>query len=114
MLFYVWLTAAANLLVETGFAAAIGVPLDVSAGEKLRDAIRSLGEIRGGGLSVESLIGVFNVVTNAGEAFALGVFAGPRLLAALGIPIEFVVFLHSPLGLLVARFGIYMLSERSA
>ena len=113
VLFYVWLTASANLLIETGFTEAIGVPLEVSAGTQLQDSIEEFGQIEGGGLSVESLIGVFNLVTNSAEAFGLAVVAGPRLMTGLGIPIVFVLFIHAPLGLLLARFGIYMISERS-
>ena len=113
VLFYVWLTASANLLIETGFTSALGIGLSTSAGDALSKAIDGLSSIQGGGISSESLLGVFTIVASAGEAFVLGLVAGPRLLLGLGIPEIFVVFIHAPLGLLAARFGIYMLSERS-
>lgn len=114
VLFYIWLTAAANLLIETGFTDAMGIALNTSAGDQLAEAVRALGDIEAGGLSAESLLGVYTVVTSAADGFLVGLTAGPRILIGLGIPLVFVVFIHAPLGLLAARFGIYMLAERSA
>lgn len=114
VLFYIWLTAAANLLIETGFASAMGIALNTSAGDQLAEAVQALGDIEAGGLSAESLLGVYTVVTSAANGFLVGLTAAPRIMIGLGIPLVFVTFIHAPLGLLAARFGIYMLAERSA
>lgn len=112
VLFYVWLTAAANLLVEIGFAEALGIPLQTSAGESFGDAVAALGDIQAGGLSGESLLGVFTVISNSVEGFLVALTMGPRFMINLGIPSVFVVFLHAPIGLLGARLLIYSLSGR--
>lgn len=112
VMFYVWLTAAANLLESTGLAAAMGVTTPTSAAQKLQNAVDALGDVSGGGVAAESLLGVFTVVTESISAFTAALTAGPRILASLGIPIEIVLFLHAPAALLAARLGIYALSGR--
>lgn len=111
-MFYIWLTAASNLLIEVGFTDAIGVSLETSAGGEFEEGIDALGNISASGLSADSLLGVFTVVGNSLDVFVAGLTAAPRLLTNLGIPIEFVVFLHAPLGLLTARLVIFTISGR--
>lgn len=114
IMFYTWLTAAANLLESTGIAGAMGVKTPTSVGQEVDQAVEAFGSVTGTGGAQETLLGVFSVVTNAAEAFTAGLTAGPRIMAAMGVPPEIVVFLHAPLGLLAARFGVYMLSGREA
>jgi len=112
IMFYLWLTGAANLLESTGISAAMGLSTSYSAGAKLEEAVDALGSISGGGLAVEELIGIFVLLARAVEAFAAGLTAGPRLMAAMGIPTAIVVFIHIPVALFAARLGIYALSGR--
>jgi len=112
MMFYVWLTAAANLLESTGIAGALGVETSTSVAKEINDAVTALGDVSGGGVAAESLLGVFTVLANSVQAFTAGLTAGPRLLSSIGLPIEFVIFLHAPVALLTARLGIYALSGR--
>lgn len=112
VLFYVWLTAGANLLVEIGFADALGIALQTTAGESFGEAVAALGDIQAGGLSAESLLGVFTVISNSVQAFLVALTMGPRFMLNLGIPSVFVVFIHAPIGLLGARLLIYTLSGR--
>ena len=113
VLAYVWLYASASLLVSIGFAEAIGVPMDETAGESFQQAIDEAGNVDAGNLAVESLIGIYTVVTGSVEAIVTALTTAPRFLIGLGIPTEFVLFIHAPLGLLTGRYLIYMLSERS-
>jgi len=113
VLTYIWLYASAALLVSIGFADAIGVPMDESAGDQLIDAVEEAGNVDAGNLAVESLIGIYTVITGSMQAITSAVTTAPRFMIGLGIPTEFVVFLHAPLLLLTGRFLIYILSERS-
>lgn len=109
---YLWLTAAANLLIETGVSASMGITTNLSAGQKLVAAKESLSSIEANGIAVESLIGVFITVAKVIEALAAGLFAGPNLMLNLGIPAPIVGFIFAPLPLLAGRAIIYALSGR--
>jgi len=112
VMFYVWFTAGANLLESTGLADAMGVTTSTSAAQKLNNAVNALGDVTGGGVAADSLIGVYTVITESIAAFGAGLTAGPRIMSSLGIPIEIVLFLHAPVALFAARLGIYALSGR--
>ena len=112
VMFYIWLTAAANLIESTGMTDAFGVATSTSVGEELGDAVDALGQVSGGGVAAESLLGVFSVVTESISAFSAGLTAGPRVMSSLGVPMAIVVFVHAPVALLAARLGIYALSGR--
>jgi hypothetical protein len=112
VLFYVWLTASANLLIEVGFADALGVSLDTTAGGEFQQGIQRFGSIEASGLSADSLLGVFIVIANSLDGFIAALTAAPRLLLNLGIPSVFVVFIHAPLALLGTRLLIFVLSGR--
>ncbi len=113
VLTYVWLYASASLLVAVGFAEALGVPMDETAGESFTNSVEEAGNVDAGNLAVESLIGIYTVVTGSVEGIVTALTTAPRFMIGLGIPTEFVVFLHAPLVLLTGRYLIYMLSERS-
>lgn len=112
VLFYVYWTAAANLIEVVGWTEAIGIAGQTGVGETLSDAVAELGSINAGNLAVESLISVYLVITTAVETFLVALSAGPRLLVNLGIPIEFVLFIHAPVPLLAGRLLIYAASGR--
>lgn len=112
VMFYLWLSGAANLIQATGISNAMGLATNYAAGEKLEQAVAALSSVTGGGVGIESLIGIFLLLARAVEAFAAGLTAGPRLMANMGIPLPLVVFIHIPVALLAARLGIYALSGR--
>jgi hypothetical protein len=112
IMFYIWLTAAANLVESSGIAASLGHTAQVTAGDKLQQAVNSLSNITSTGLSIESLTGAFVALTSSVEAFGLALSAGPRILLGLGIPPLLVAFIHAPVGLLAARLGAYALTGR--
>lgn len=111
-MFYVWVTAGANLLESTGILSSMGVSAGTSAAGEFSEAVDALGKISGGGVSVESLIGVFTVLASSIEGFTAALTAGPRLMVELGVPLPIAAFLHAPVALLAARLGIYALSGR--
>ena len=109
---YIWFMAAAALLDTTGVTDAMGVSSQTSAGQTFGEAIEALNSISGGGISAESLIGIYTIVTTSIEGFLLALTAGPRILVNVGIPLSFVVFLHAPIALLAGRQLLYVLSGR--
>jgi hypothetical protein len=112
VLFYVWLAASANLLVEVGFAKTIGVSLETTAGGKFEQALTEFGNIQASGLASDSLIGVYIVIATSVQGFVAALTVAPRFLLNLGIPSVFVVFLHAPLALLGTRLLIFVVSGR--
>lgn len=113
IMFWIWFTSAAALLESVGVTAAMGVPTSVSAGDKLSEATAALKTISSGGVSAESVVGLYTMGTSVIETFLVGLTAGPRIMVAVGLPMEFVIFLHAPIGLLGGRMFIYMLAQRS-
>lgn len=112
VLFYVWFIASAGLMDSVGLTDAMGVAGTVSAGEQFGEAITELNNISGGGISAQSLVGIYTVVSSSIEGFLLALTAGPRLLANIGIPMPFVIFVHAPVALLAGRLMLYVLSGR--
>ena len=114
VLFYVWFGASAALVDTVGLTEALGVSGSTTAGDKFSESVESLSNVNVGISVVDSLVNVYTAVTTAAEGFVLALTAGPRLLINLGIPPEFVFFLHAPIVLLAGRFLIYMFSGRDA
>lgn len=112
VMIYVWIGAASNLLLETGFIAATNQQAPQAASDRVTQGIEELQSIDAGSIAAESLIGLYVTVSTSAEAFLTALFAGPQLMLALGIPAAFVAFLHAPLVLIAGRFGIYMLTGR--
>lgn len=112
VVFYIYFTAGANLLRETGVAAALGVSTQVTAGEKLAEASETITNMRGGGGLGETLLGLYTAAGDTFTAFTIGVTAGPRILVNVGIPLSFVLFLHAPLAIMVGRDIIYVVAGR--
>jgi hydroxyethylthiazole kinase-like sugar kinase family protein len=109
---YLWLTGAATLLEITGMSAEMGVETQYGAASAFQNAVEALGQVTGSGISFESLIAIFIVLASAVQTFAGALTAAPRLMVAMGIPTPIAVFIHTPVALLAARIGIYVLSGR--
>jgi len=110
--FYIWLTAASNLLLETGFVEATQGRVQVTATDHFSSAIGGMQQVTGGGVSSESLIGLYIAVTEAAKGITDALTAAPQMMHAIGLPMVFVAFLHAPLGLIAGRYGIYLLTGR--
>lgn len=112
MMFYLWLTAAANLLQVTGLSAIMGVETKYGAASAFQEGVKELGQVTGSGISFESLIAIFIVLAKAIQGFTAALTAAPRLMVAMGIPTPIAIFVHTPIALLSARIAIYVLSGR--
>lgn len=112
VVFMAFFTAAANLFEETGVTDAMGINTGVSAGEKLATAFAEMEQIRGSAGTVESLFSIYTMVGSAVEGLFVGVSAGPRVLAAAGVPNYILAFLFAPIVIFVGVDLIYALSGR--
>lgn len=112
VVFFVYFTAAANLLEVTGLAAAMGATTNFTAGSEFTAAVGALENIQAGSGLTDTLIGIYTGVTSAMRAFVAGVTAGPRLLINAGVPASFVAFLFAPATVWVGIDIAYYLSGR--
>lgn len=112
IVFFTFFTAASNLFEETGVTAAMGINTGVSAGQKLNEALTAMEQIRGSAGTVESLFSIYAMIGSTLEAFFVGVSAGPRILAAAGVPGFLLAFLFAPAVIFVGIDLIYALSGR--
>jgi hypothetical protein len=113
LLFYTWLTAAANLVVATGIMDSWGA--DTGIGDQYDSFARAgeqLANISVSGSIVESFVNVaiaaFSVIVGITDVIR----AGPQVMAAAGVPTPIVVFVHAPLALAVGVLLIYVLTGR--
>lgn len=112
VVFYFYLTAAANLIEVTGVSAAWGVEAPVGVTTAVADVTQELRTIDTGLNLLETLIAVFSAVAGTIEAMGRGVFALPLFLDSIGVPTPFVAFLFAPAVVLVARDIMHALSGR--
>jgi hypothetical protein len=111
LMFYSWLTAAANVLLATGVAESWGIDLPDNY-ESFERAGSNLSSVSVSGNIVES----FTNVALAGFQTASGVLdvltAAPKIMTALGVPPALVTFIHAPLALIVSVTLFYILTGR--
>lgn len=112
VMFYIWLTGAANLLEATGISSELGISTTYGAASKFKEAVAALGDVAAGGISFQSMVAIFIALASAIQSFVGALTAAPRLMVAMGIPLSIAVFLHVPVALLSARLGIYALTGR--
>jgi len=110
--FLVLLNASAGMIGQMGVAGDMGVDPTVGGDERIQEANQTAGEVQSGEGFGDTLFGVFASVSGLfGTVFSL-VFAGPTMLANIGIPGPIVAFLFAPAYLLVAADVAYILSGR--
>lgn len=112
IMMYLWITASASVIEGIGVAEDFGINSSIGVDSGLATAVQGLNDIEGGGISAESLVGLYSLGSGAVETLVGGLTAGPRIALGLGIPAEFVVFLFAPVPLLAGRMFIYALSGR--
>lgn len=112
VVFFIYFTAAANVLETVGLTGAMGITTGVTASERLADAQTAAAQVTAGGGFADSLFGIYTAVTSTMRAVVAGVSAGPRLLMAAGIPEWAVVFLFAPAAVIVGLDIVYYLSGR--
>jgi len=111
LMFYTWLTAAANVLVATGIADSWGVDLPNNH-EKFDQAGNQMSDVDVSGNIVESFTNIALAGFNTMEGVLGVVTAAPRVMAALGVPAPLVTFLHAPLALVVGLTLFHILTGR--
>lgn len=112
VVFYFYLTGAANLIEVTGVAAAWGVNSPVGVTTAVADVTQELQSIKFGTGPLETLIAVFTAVAGTIEAIGRGIFALPLFLDSMGVPTPFTAFLFAPAIVLLGRDIIHAVSGR--
>lgn len=112
VLFWIWFNAAAAFVEAIGWAKAVGISTSLGAGNGIQTAVEGLQQIESGGVSAESVVGLYIIGAGAIETFVGGLSAGPRILATVGFHPAFIAFLHAPVGLLAGRMIIYAIAQR--
>ena len=111
LLFYTWLTAAANLLLATGVADSWGIDLPNNY-QRFDRAGDQLGNLNVSGNIVDSVVNVslagFNLLTGVFDVLT----AAPQIMAALGVPAPLVAFIHAPLPLVTGLTLFYVVTGR--
>lgn len=112
VVFYLFLTGAANLLGAAGVTQAMGVEVGAfsNAGEKSKQAASGLA----GADTGDSLFGLITGVAESVSTIFEAAFALPDLLGAIGVPGPIVGFLFAPLVIVVAYDGAHLLTGRFA
>jgi len=113
-IFYLYLTAAANLLEIIGLTEAWGVGTPVGVTTQADKVVKEAKTIDVGVSILESLISVFSAAASTLEGIARAVFALPLFLESMGIPDPFVAFFMAPAAVIVGRDILHALSGRFA
>lgn len=101
VVFFVFFSAAATLLEVSGTTAAMGVSSPTGTVEALDTAQQAMSEISASSGVSDTLFGSFVALASSMEALGRGVFAGPLILSAAGVPGPIVAFLFAPAGIIV-------------
>lgn len=109
----VFLNSAAELMRSSGIAEAMGVNPEPGAAAKMQAALEAARNIKGSSGPGDTLLQLFNAVTNSFEAVFAFVMAGPSMLINIGIPEPLVFFLFAPAALIVGRDTVYLLTGRN-
>jgi len=113
VIFYMFLTAGANLLREAGITAAmgVGVPGGVST---TRAEVEQASQKLAGADTGDNLFGLITGVADTVGTIAKAAFALPDLLGAAGVPGAIITFLFAPLVVVVAYDAAHLLTGRFA
>ena len=103
LMFLVFLNAAAALLGASGVAADIGVQPDVGGGDAIQKANQSAQSLDSSSEGVQTtFIGnAISAAKTAASSFSV-VYAGPSMIANLGVPGWMVAFIFAPMYFVVA------------
>lgn len=112
VVFFIFFSAAGGLLEATGVTAAMGVESPTGATDALDESVEAINTVSAAEGIGDTLFGSFVAGARAIEALARGVFAGPLLLTAVGVPSPFVAFLFAPAAIIVTMDAIHYLTGR--
>jgi len=113
VIFYFFLTGAANLLRAAGVTAAmgVGVPGGVSG---TRGEVEQASRQLAGADTGDNLFGLITGVADTVGTISKAAFALPDLLGAAGVPSAIIAFLFAPLVIVVAYDAAHLLTGRFA
>lgn len=114
VVFFLFFSGAATLLEATGITAAMGVGAPTGTTTALAEAQAAVEGIQASGGFADTLFGSFTAVASVIEMLARGVFAGPILLAAVGVPRPIVGFLFAPAAIIIGMDIVHYLTGRGA
>lgn len=112
VVFLIFLNAAAGALVASGVAGDMGIAPNPGGDQALEQANDSVSQVEPGGGPVDTLFGLYASVADTLSAVFGVVFAGPAMIAALGVPGWITGFVFAPMYLLVGIDIIYILTQR--
>lgn len=112
VIFLILLNAAAGFLVASGWTEDVGVTPEPGGDEHVENTTNASQNVKPSGGLLGTLFALFNSVTKSFQAMIGIVFAGPLLLANLGIPNWVLGFFFAPLYFIVALDIIYLLVGR--
>jgi len=112
--FYVYLNAAAVLVEVVGLTAAWGVESPTNVTNALQETRSAFGKIDPSGGLGDTLFGTFTAIGGLIETLGSLAFALPIFFTNMGVPEPFVVFLFSPVFLIVGRGIFHALTGRFA
>ena len=114
VVFFLFFSGSATLLEVTGVTAAMGVSSPTGVTTSLAEAEAAMDGIRASGGLADTLFGSFTAAASVIEALGRGVFGGPLLLAAVGIPGYLITFLFAPAAIIVGLDIRHYLTGRGA
>lgn len=114
VIFLLFLNAAAGAFVASGTAADWGISPTPGGDEALQTANETATSIQGSGGFGETLFGAFAGAANTFSAIFSVVFAGPLMIANLGVPAWLTGFVFAPAYILVGIDLVYILTQRRA
>lgn len=112
VVFNLWLSAAANVIVESGIANAFGAEVQPGASAKLQEAKASASNIGAGGIGGETLAGMFITAGQTVEAIIQAMFAAPIMFTNLGVPSLLVGFVFAPMVVIAGLDILYVVTGR--
>lgn len=112
VVFYFYLTAAANLIEVSGVAAAWGVQAPVGVTTAAGEVSQELQNIQIGAGPLQTLISVFTAVASTIEVVGRGVLALPLFFDSMGVPGPLTAFLFAPAVVIVGRDILHAVSGR--
>jgi hypothetical protein len=111
-IFLILLTAASNLLIGSGIAAALDIAPSTQGQEAVDQATANASEIEPSQGGSETLFGIFTSGTTALVGTFQIIFAAPRMFIFLGVPGWLTTFFFAPMVVIVAADTYHLLSGR--
>ena len=114
VIFLFLLNASATLLTASGVAGDLGIQPDPGADERIQATEQKMKELEASGGFGATLFLMYISITRVIEGVFGLLFAGPTMLANLGVPSWLLAFVFAPQYLIVGMDVVYLLTGRNA